>query len=88
MILFITHALNNFTPKQSHFKLQKPLPPMATHAKINRPTEEEETLNELKQKTYQSGVGTMLYLVKHSRPDLENILRDLAKIWIRQPKRI
>ena len=61
---------------------------MATHAKINRPTEEEETLNELKQKTYQSGVGTMLYLVKHSRPDLENILRDLAKIWIRQPKRI
>ena len=32
------------------------------------------------QKTYQSGVGMLSYLVKHSRPDLANSVRELSKV--------
>ena len=32
-----------------------------------------------KQEIYQSGVGGLLYLVKHARPDIANIVRELAK---------
>jgi len=33
-----------------------------------------------KQKLYRSGVGMLLYLVKHSRPDLSNGTRELSKV--------
>ena len=29
--------------------------------------------------TYRSGVGTLLYLTKHSRPDISNPVRELSK---------
>ena len=32
-----------------------------------------------KQKIYRSGVGMLLYLVKHSRPDISNAVRELSK---------
>ena len=32
------------------------------------------------QKKYQSGAGSLLYLIKHSRPDLSNIVRELSKV--------
>ena len=32
-----------------------------------------------KQKLYRSGVGMLLYLVKHSRPDIANCVRELSK---------
>jgi hypothetical protein len=32
-----------------------------------------------KQKIYRSGVGMLLYLVKHSRPDIANAVRELSK---------
>jgi len=31
-------------------------------------------------KTYQSGVGMLLYLMKHSRPDIANAVRELTKV--------
>ena len=37
-------------------------------------------LNDEKQKTYRSAVGTLLYLVKHSRPDIANAVRELSKV--------
>ena len=44
-------------------------------------TEEEETkLSKDKQTRYRSGVGSLLYLVKHSRPDLSNSVRELSKV--------
>ena len=30
-------------------------------------------------KNYQSGVGLLLYIVRHSRPDLSNCVRELSK---------
>jgi Reverse transcriptase (RNA-dependent DNA polymerase) len=36
-------------------------------------------IDEEKQKLYRSGVGMLLYLVKHSRPDIANAVRELSK---------
>ena len=36
-------------------------------------------VNEKTQSMYRSGVGTLLYLTKHSRPDITNPVRDLSK---------
>ena len=40
---------------------------------------ENTTLSDEQQKMYRSGVGILLYLVKHSRPDLSNPTRELSK---------
>ena len=45
-----------------------------------RPKETEPKLKEELQKKYRSGVGTLLYLVKHSRPDIANSVREHAKV--------
>ena len=44
-----------------------------------RPTEECEKLSVEDQKSYRSGMGMLLYLVKHSRPDIANTTRELSK---------
>jgi hypothetical protein len=33
-----------------------------------------------RQKTFRMGVGMLLYLVKHSRPDISNSIRELSKV--------
>jgi hypothetical protein len=37
-------------------------------------------INEGKQKWFRSAIGTLLYLVKRSHPDLANPVRELAKV--------
>ena len=44
---------------------------------IRPPTEE--VISTEQQELYRSGVGSLLYLIKHSRPDISNIVRELAK---------
>ncbi len=39
-----------------------------------------EKVSEKDQKIYQSGVGMLLYLVKHSRPDIANAVRELTMV--------
>ena len=41
---------------------------------------EEDKVNAQDHETYRSGVGTLLYLTKHSRPDISNPVRELSKI--------
>ena len=60
--------------------LQEYKTPGAPGHGIVRPDKEDEKLNEADQKTYRSGVGMLLYLVKHSRPDLANTVRELSKV--------
>ena len=43
-------------------------------------TNEELMLPVATQKRYRSGVGMLLYLVKHSRPDIANPVRELSKV--------
>ena len=40
---------------------------------------EEDKVNAEDHETYRSGVGTLLYLTKHSRPDISNPVRELSK---------
>ena len=40
---------------------------------------EEDKVNPKDHETYRSGVGTLLYLTKHSRPDISNPVRELSK---------
>lgn len=54
--------------------------PAGAGFKVTRPTKEEPLLNDDEQKKYRSGVGSLLYLVKHSRPDLSNAVRELSKV--------
>jgi hypothetical protein len=46
---------------------------------IGRPTNEEGKVNKDNQTLYRSGVGMLLYLVKHSWPDMANIVSKLSK---------
>ncbi len=41
---------------------------------------EEQRLSKEKQSRYNSGVGVVLYLVKHSRPEISNSVRELSKV--------
>jgi hypothetical protein len=43
----------------------------------------EESLEEGKQALFRSGVGSLLYLVKHSRPDMAACVRELSKVMDR-----
>ncbi len=46
---------------------------------IVQPKEEDLLIGEHQQEMYRSGVGMLLYLVKHSRPDIANAVRELSK---------
>ncbi|KAG7336872.1 reverse transcriptase RNA-dependent DNA polymerase, partial [Nitzschia inconspicua] len=54
--------------------------PMASGINVIRPTEDDPLLSPEDQKDYRSAVGMLLYLVKHSRPDLSNSVRELSKV--------
>jgi hypothetical protein len=46
---------------------------------VIRPKEGDFKVDPEKQAAYRSGVGMLLYLVKHSRPDIANAIRELTK---------
>jgi hypothetical protein len=53
--------------------------------KVTRPDERSDKIGEDLQKHYRSDVGMLLYLIKYSRPDLSNGVRELSKcVWTRQ----
>ena len=57
--------------------------PMLPGSGVIRVKEESELLSEMDQHLYRSGVGTLLYLIKHSRPDICNGVRELSKVMDR-----
>jgi hypothetical protein len=56
------------------------LTPAAPKTVIVRPEKDMPLLSVTNQTQYRSGVGMLLYLVKHSRPDLANAVRELTKV--------
>ena len=48
-----------------------------------RPKPEDSNINEEEQSKYKNGVGILLYLVKHSQPELANATRELSKVMDR-----
>ena len=73
-----------YWPKVMNF--QEYATPLPAKSIMLRALEGDKLLSESKQKEYRSGVGSLLYLVKLSRPDLANCTRELSKIWIRPQK--
>jgi hypothetical protein len=47
---------------------------------VMRPTPDDPTITLEEQHKYRSGVGMLMYLVKHSRPDIANAVRELTKV--------
>jgi hypothetical protein len=60
--------------------LQKYLTPGTPGQGMIRPQEDVEKVPDEDHKAYRSGVGMLLYLVKHSRPDIANAVRELSKL--------
>jgi hypothetical protein len=50
--------------------------PVTSWFKIVRPMDDTEKIDGNLQSKYCSGVGMLLYLIKYSRPDLENVVRE------------
>ena len=54
--------------------------PAGPKTMILRPEKGDKLISAQEQTTYRSGVGMLLYLVKHSRPDISNAVRELSKV--------
>lgn len=54
--------------------------PMASQKMVERPDADSTLLSPAEQTKYRSCVGMLMYLVKHSRPDLSNAVRELTKV--------
>jgi hypothetical protein len=54
--------------------------PAGPRTMIVRPQKGDAIISPEEQKKFRSGVGMLLYLVKHSRPDLANAVRELSKV--------
>jgi hypothetical protein len=54
--------------------------PSAPSFFVVRPNNQKEMIDEVKQKWYRATIGTLLYLVKLSRPDIANSVRELSKV--------
>ena len=65
------------TIKQMNKKYNTPGSPRQILRRVK--PEEDNALNKKTQTLYQSGVGSLLYLLKHSRPELSNPIRELTK---------
>jgi hypothetical protein len=56
--------------------------PLAPRTVIMRPDPDDPTI------IARSGVGMLLYMIKHSRPDLANAVRELSKVLDEQQRHI
>ena len=62
--------------------MRLPMTPGTPGLVLHKLKEEEDgnrKLNETEQKILQSGTGSLIYLLKHSRPELSNSIRELSK---------
>jgi hypothetical protein len=80
----ITKMLSNFQDKINGLKYYDT--PAATGTHLIRCEDDEAVLDEDEQKKFRSGVGSLLYLLKHSRPELSNSVRELSKVMDRANK--
>ena len=80
----IKKMIEKFESKIKGMKEYETPAPASSH--VVRCTEEEVGLSEEEQQNFRSGVGSLLYLLKHSRPELSNSVRELSKVMDRANK--
>ena len=64
--------------KRARLPITPGTPGLVLH-KLKGEENEEQKLSETEQKILQSGTGSLIYLLKHSRPELSNSIRELSK---------
>jgi hypothetical protein len=69
---------NLFASKISQLSVYKT--PAGPGEIVIRPKDGDTLIDENQQKLFRSGVGSLLYLMKHSRPDISNAVRELSKV--------
>ena len=74
----IKKMLKKFGDKIQNMREYETPAPSGTH--IIRCKDDEAKLSDDDQAEFRSGVGSLLYLLKHSRPDLSNSVRELSKV--------
>jgi hypothetical protein len=74
----INRLVREFSEEINNAKI--PETPFSPGQVIIRPKSDNEKIEERKQKLFRSGVGMLLYLVKYSRPDIANGVRELSKV--------
>ena len=76
------HLISNLTSKfgKEVEKLRTYKTPGTPNLNMIRNTDDTLALPKEKQSLYRSGVGMLLYLVKYSRPDISNAVRELSKV--------
>ena len=57
--------------------MRKYVTPSTTRYNVIRPSEQEEVLNKRRQTKNRSGIGLLMFLIKFSRPDVANAIREL-----------
>ncbi len=71
----IEKNFGEYTQKMQEYEM-----PAGSGEHIKRPDEDEPKIGPEEQRKYRSGVGMLLYLVKFSRPDISNAVRELSKV--------
>ena len=81
IVIMQPHLINNLISKFGEEVAEKRVykTPGTPRFKIVRPDDDSELIEPELQKRYQSGVGMLLYLIKYSRPDISNVVRELSK---------
>jgi hypothetical protein len=76
LIKNLEQSFGSLVKTDKHYKT-----PAAPKTVVMRPVKDEDPLiSKEEQSQYRSGVGMLLYLVKHSRPDIANAVRELTKV--------
>ena len=73
--------INKFKKELDCIKV--PITPGVPSLIISKPNKDERLIDDDSQTRYRSAVGSILYLVKISRPDLSNISRELSKVMMK-----
>jgi Reverse transcriptase (RNA-dependent DNA polymerase) len=69
---------NKFQDDMTKMKIYET--PAGANETVKRPDESDKLLEKDKQEKYCSGVGIILWLMKHSRPDVANAIREASKV--------
>jgi hypothetical protein len=77
------HLIKNLDAKFGDFvkNMQRYKTPGTPEVGVTRPSADVQvTVDAKDQELYRSGVGMLLYLIKHSRPDIVNVVCELSKV--------
>jgi hypothetical protein len=74
LIAHLVKAFGKYVPNKEY------VTPAVHRMIVMRPMEDDSVIDENKQSEFRTGVGMLLYLVKHSRPDIANAVRELTKV--------